>query len=230
MGMKNSLHWILLGLLLHTLPAWSSPQQSHAEISTAVEAFVRSQTLAMPGKVDIKVDEIDRRVKLPACPELEVFLPPGGKLLGKSTVGVRCAETNKWTLFVPVHVKISATLLIANKPLLQGQLVRAEDLAGQNGELAQAAMLTDPTEAIGKVLKYSVGAGQILKRDMLRAPFAVTEGQTVKLQIEGEGYTIHANGQALNTVAEGENVRIRTSSGQVVNGMARAEGIVEVYP
>lgn len=230
MGMKNLLSWTSLGLLLHTLPAWAVPQQSHTEIIAAIEAFVRSETLAMPGKVDIKVDEIDRRVKLPVCPALEAFLPPGGKLLGNSTVGVRCTGINKWMLFVPVHVKISTALLIANKPLGQGQVICAEDLASQSGELAQAAMLTDPMEAIGKVLKVSLGAGQVLKRDMLRMAYAVKEGQMVQLQIEGEGFTIRADGQALSNVAEGESVRVRTSSGQVVNGLARAEGIVEVHP
>lgn len=233
--MKKVMFWTLLCLLHYALPAWAlpalaEPQQSHTEIVAAIENFVRAQTIAMPGKVDIRVGEIDRRIKLPACQELETFLPPGGKLIGNSTVGARCSVGSKWTIFVPVRVKISSTLLIANKPLLQGQEVRAEDLASQSGELVQASMLTDPAEAIGKVLKYSVGAGQVLKKEMLRIPFAIKEGQAVQLQVEGEGYIIKASGLALNNSAEGESARVRTTSGQVVNGVARAAGIVEVAP
>lgn len=220
-------------LWLAALPAHagvpSGAQQSHAEIREAAAAFVREQTSSLPGQVAIKVGEIDRRIVLPACPALETFLPPGGQLLGNSTVGVRCPGGKKgWTLFVPVHVSVTANLLVANKPLQLGQVLRAEDIASQSGELAQVGLLTDPVQAVGKVLKYNIGAGQILKQDMLRAPYAVTQGQTVQLQIGGKGFSIRSEGQALNNAAEGQAVQIRTSSGQMVSGVARSGGIVEV--
>ena len=90
--MKNILQWTLLGALLCTMSAWAVPQQSHAEIHTTITAFVHEQTLTLPGQVTITVNEIDRRISLPACPALEAFLPPGGRLLGNSTVGIRCTS------------------------------------------------------------------------------------------------------------------------------------------
>lgn len=229
--MRNLYSTFLPFLLLFSLPAWAGAQQNRAEISAAVETFVRAQTSALPGQVTVKVGEIDRRIALSACPKLEAFLPPGGRLFGNSTVGVRCPDGKKtWKLFVPVHVTVTANLLIANKPLQQGQVLRAEDLASQGGELAQAGILTDPVQAVGKILKYSIGAGQVLKQDMLRAPYAVTQGQTVQLQAEGTGFRIHSEGHALNNAAEGQTVRIRLSSDQVVSGTARSDGTVEVRP
>ena len=162
MGMKNFFSPLLPGLLLLALPAWASAHQNHAEIRSAVEAFVRTQTSALPGQVTVKVGEIDRRIALPVCPELEAFLPAGGQLLGNGTVGVRCPADNKaWKLFVPVRVTVIASLLIANRPLQQGQVLHAEDLTSQSGELAQTGTLTDPVQAVGKILKYSIGAGQV---------------------------------------------------------------------
>lgn len=229
--MKNFYSRLLPILLLLALPAWAGAQQNHAEIRAAIEVFVRTQTSALPGQVTVKVGEIDRRIALPVCPELEAFLPPGGQLLGNGTVGVRCPAGKKtWKLFVPVRVTVTANLLIANKPLQHGQVLRAEDLASQGGELAQTGILTDPVQAVGKILKYSIGAGQVLKQDMLRAPYAVTQGQTVQLQAEGTGFKIHAAGHALNNAAEGQAVRVRTSSDQVVSGTARSDGTVEVRP
>jgi len=234
--MRNTLFFALLCLLLHGLPARAATQQSraaqqqsHAEIRATVDTFVRTQTLTLPGEATITVDEIDRRTALPACPTLEAFLPPGGQLLGNSSVGVRCTGANTWTLFVPVHVKVTASLLITSRPLQQGQVLRTEDIASQRGELTHAGMLTDPEQAIGKVLKFGIGAGQLLKQDMLRAPYAVTQGQKVQLQAEGPGFKIHAEGQALGNASEGQSVQIRTSSGQVVSGIARAGGMVEVH-
>lgn len=234
-GMKKFLCWALFGLLLPGLPVQAAGQQkrmaahqSHADIRAAVENFVRAQTLTSPGRISIRVGEIDRRVVLPACTTLETFLPPGGKLLGNSTVGVRCAGAAPWKLFVTVQVKVSANLLVTSRPLQLGHVLRAEDISGRNGELSSAGMLTDPAQAIGKVLKFGIGAGQVLKQDMLRAPYVVTQGQTVQLQVEEQGFRVRAEGQALNNAAEGENVQIKTASGRVVTGIAREGGLIEV--
>ncbi len=236
-GMKRHVFWIFLGLLLYDPSVQAAvqqnraaQQQSHAEIRAAAETFVHAQTHTLPGQVTIKVSEIDRRIALPACPALEAFLPPGGQLLGNSSVGVRCTGPKPWTMFVPVQVKVSASLLIASRPLQQGHVLQDEDIASQSGELTHAGILTNPAQAVGKVLKFGVGAGQVLKQDMLRAPYAVTQGQTVQLHVEGEGFMIHSEGQALGNAAEGQSVQIRTSSGQVVSGVAKSGGMVEVRP
>lgn len=228
----KSFHPLLLPiLLLSALPAWAGIPQNHAEIRAAVETFVRAQTSALPGQVAVKVGEIDRRIALPVCPKLEAFLPPGGQLLGNSTVGVRCPAGKKgWKLFVPVHVTVTANLLIANKPLQQGQVLQAGDIASQSGELAQTGILTDPELAVGKTLKYNIAAGQVLKQDMLRAPYAIKQGQTVQILAEGAGFRVRSEGRALNNAAEGQPVRVRTSSEQVVSGTARQGGVVEIRP
>ena len=227
---RSLLSAILLLALSAQAVAQAVAQQSHAEIHDAIAAFVRAQTRTLPGQVAIKVDEIDRRIARPACPMLETFLPPGSQLLGNSMVGVRCPGKKGWILFVPVHVKVSVDMLIANKPLQQGQVLHAEDLSSQNGELTQASILIDPAQAIGKVLKYGVGAGQVLRRDMLRAPYAVTQGQVVQLQVEGAGFSVRSEGHALSNAAEGQAVQVKTTSGHVVSGTARPGGIVEIRP
>lgn len=221
-------------LLLAFLPAWadvlSGAQQGHAEIHEVALAFVRTQTASLPGHVTIKVDDVDRRVMRPACPALEAFLPSGSQLLGNSMVGVRCPGKKGWTLFMPVHVKVSVGMLIASRPIPQGQALRAEDISGQEGELTQMGILTDPAQAIGKVLKYGVGAGQVLKQDMLRLPYAVKQGQAVQLQVDGAGFSIRSGGVALSNAAEGQDVQVKTASGQVVSGKVLSDGVVGVRP
>ncbi len=228
--MKNFRSLLSAILLLIALPAQADAQQSHAAILEAVTAFVRAQTHDLPGKVNFKVDEIDPRSVRSACPSLEVFLPSGSQLLGNSMVGVRCPDKKGWALFVPVHVTVSVDMLITNKPLTQGHMLQTEDISSQNAEMTQTGILTNPSQAIGKVLKNGVGAGQVLRQDMLRAPYAITQGQTVQLQVEGTGFNIRSEGQALSNAEEGQSVKVKTPSGQVVSGAARPGGIVEIRP
>jgi flagella basal body P-ring formation protein FlgA len=228
--LSSLLSIILLFALPVKIRAQTDVQQSHAEIHDVVVAFLHTQTHTLPGQVTLKVEEIDRRIVRSACPTLEAFLPAGAPILGNSTVGVRCPVKNGWTLFVPVQITVSVDMLITSKPLAQGHVLQAEDLSRQKGELTQLGILTDPAEAIGKVLKNGIGAGQILRQDILRAPYAVIQGENVQLQVTATGLTIHSEGSALNSAAEGEAVQVKTSSGQVISGTARQGGIVEIRP
>jgi flagella basal body P-ring formation protein FlgA len=223
---------LIFFLLLLPLQTSAQPdlQQSHAEIHEAVTNFMREQTLTLPGTVTLKVNEVDTRVVRPVCPTLETFLPPGTQLIGNSQVGVRCPGKKGWTLFVPVQVTVSADILITNKPFSQGHVLQADDISHQKSELTQTGMLTDPSQAIGKVLVTGVGTGQVIKREMLRDPWVVMQGQTVKLQVDGTGFSIRSEGQALHNAAEGQAVQVKTASGQIVSGIARQGGLVAIRP
>lgn len=227
--MQNLLLSLLTLICLGSPSAGAATTQSHSVIRDTVAAFVRAQTQAVPGKVTIQVAEIDRRTVLPACSALEAFLPPGAQLNGNSSVGVRCNGKQSWSLFVQVNVKISVSMLTANKTLQQGQIVRAEDLGSLSSESLQAGTMTDPAQAIGKVMKYGIGAGQILRHDMLRASYTVKQGQTVQLHVLGAGFSVSAEGIALNNAAEGETTSARTASGQIVSGIVKS-GAIAVSP
>ena len=80
---------------------------NHSQISKIVVAFVQHQTASLPGKVTYQIEEIDPRIKLSACAHMEAFLPNGNQLIGKTSVGVRCNETNGWSILIPVQIKIT---------------------------------------------------------------------------------------------------------------------------
>ena len=71
-------------------------------------------------------------------------------------------------------------------------------------------------------------AGQALRGDLLVAPWAVQQGQTVRTVARGPGFSVSSEGRALNNAADGQLVQVRTPSGQTVSGVARANGVVEI--
>ena len=243
-------------LLLHSAAAGAEPArdaparndpsatpQDHAQIRNIVAGFVQQQTAALPGKVTYQVDEIDRRIILPKCAELEAFLPSGSQLIGKTSVGVRCnppsrkeesndrsARTNGWSIFVPVQIRLSLNLLTSARQLPLGHTLQEQDLASQSTESSPSGVFTDPRQVVGKVLRYSISAGQVLREDMLRPPYIVTQGQVVPLAVQGNGFSIRSEGVALNNAGEGQSVQIRVGSGRVISGVARAGGVVEIAP
>lgn len=208
----------------------AATQIDHTILSATAAAFVRQQTAALPGKIDFSVDQIDNRIALRPCRNIEAFLPAGSKLIGRVAIGVRCAEPGGWSIFVPVQIKITLDLLVSARAMTTGQIIHAEDLTRQKTEMTQNTGMTDANLAIGKVLTYSISAGYVLRENMLRAPYSVKQGQSVKLYATGGGFSLSNTGVALNNASEGESVQIRTASGRVVSGNAGTDGIVLIKP
>jgi len=226
--MRNFL--LIACLFLHSAAATAAAQQDHAVLKKTAEAFVQQQTAELPGKVAYTVGEIDRRIALRACGQIEAFLPSGSQLIGRVSIGVRCVEANGWSIFIPVQIRISRDLIISARPLTMWQVMREEDIARQTTEITQADGITDEKQVIGKVLLYSLAAGSVLRENMLRAPYSVKQGQSVQLSVQGQGFSISSSGVALNNAAKGEPVQIRTSTGRVISGVAGTEGIVIISP
>jgi flagella basal body P-ring formation protein FlgA len=199
-------------------------------IHKTVDHFVQQNTAELPGQVTSTVGAIDPRLQLPSCDAPEAFLPAGGRLWGNSTVGVRCQGATPWTIYVPVSIRIMAQTAVATRPLSAGQTVTPADVAMQSSDLSQlpSGVIMDTALAVGKTVIYSVSTGQAFRHDMLRAPKVIQQGQTVKLTAKGDGFQVTSEGKALANATLGQVVSVRTQSGEVISGIAKQNGEVEV--
>lgn len=221
---------LLSWLFLQCTIANAAPGQDHEAIKATVATFVQQQTAGLPGKVAFNVSDIDQRIVLPACSKVEAFLPPGSQLTGRVAIGVRCAEPKGWHIYVPVQIRITRALLISARPLALGQIIHTPDISWQTTETTENVGITDISLAVGKVLRYSISAGNILRADMLRDPYSVKQGQSVRLSVQGSHFVLSSSGVALNNASEGEAVQIRTTTGRVISGIASEEGVVQINP
>ncbi len=219
---------LLLALLLPALAVHA--RQEPAEVKRVVEEFLRVQTRGLPGKASYSVGAIDPNNQLAPCPALEAFLPAGSRAWGRSNVGVRCQVEGGWSIFVPVQVQVVGDYFVAARPLARGQVVAPGDLARRSGDLAElpAGIVTEEAQAVGKTANVGLQAGQALRSDLLREPAAVLQGQGVKVVSKGRGFQVATEGKALSNAAAGQVVQVRTASGQVLSGIARPGGVVEV--
>lgn len=218
-------------LLAASFPALADRQwQNLDDIRSGATQFVLQQTTAQPGSVTVTAGTLDPRLRFPACPAMEFFVPAGSRLWGNSNVGVRCPAPSTWTMYVPVNVKITANIVLAARPLQAGQKLSEADILTKSDDITQFAsgVITDPGQALGKTVSLGVAAGYPLRIDMLRAPNVIQQGQNVKIVAQGQGFQVNAEGKALANAAAGQIVPVRTPSGRVLKGTAREGGIVEV--
>lgn len=205
-------------------------KQNLAIIKAKIVEFLETQAIGYPGKVSVHAGAIDPNLRLAQCPDMQVFLPSGSRAWGKTSVGVRCGAPSAWTIYVQATVNVIAQYLVAAKPLAQGTVVSNDDVLFESGDLSQlpAGVFTDAAQAIGRTANISMTAGTVLRQEMLKMPLAVQRGQTVIVTSVGKGFTVSAEGQAMANANEGQVVQVKVSSGQVITGVARSGGHVDV--
>jgi flagella basal body P-ring formation protein FlgA len=161
---------------------------------------------------------------------LEPSLSPGSRAWGNTTVAVRCAAPSSWTVYVRATVKVIADYVVSAKPLTQGHVLTPADLTTRSGDLSQLppGIVTNLDQAFGRTITAGLASGSPLRQDMLRAQPVVIQNQSVKLVSSGRGFSVSAEGRALNNAEEGQLVQVRSASGSLVSGIARTGAIVEV--
>jgi flagellar basal body P-ring formation protein FlgA len=204
-------------------------QQDGETIRATALAFLQQQTAGLPGKITITVAPAFPR-GLAACTALEPFMPVGARLWGRTSVGVRCAGARPWTLYLQAHISLQATYYTAARQIAPGETLSAADLVAREGDLATLpqTVITDPSQAVGAVALVRIGAGLPLRQDTIRGTTSVTAGQTVRVVAAGEGFSISAEGSAMNNATPGQQVRVRTTNGQIVTGVVKDGSTVEI--
>ncbi len=227
---KSFPHGIALAAFATFAISGALAQQPPAPVQRVVESLLQRESASLPGNAVITVTPLDAANQLPPCAALDAFLPAGTRAWGQISVGVRCSAPVNWTVYVTARVAVMTQYLVIAQPISAGQIIGPNDIASTHGDLAMqpAGTMTDAAQAVGQRARYAVASGQTLRADMLRLPHAVRQGSNVKIVGIGSGFQVTNEGRALNNAAEGEEVRVKLRTGQVVTGTARGGGIVEI--
>lgn len=205
-------------------------KQDLSVLKHKIVSFLTTQSAGYSGDIKVTAGAIDPNLKLAACIQPEVFLPPGSRAWGKTSVGIQCDAPARWKIYVRANVSIKGHYLLTAHPLPQGHTITKQDLTIAEGDLTRlpAGIFIEASQIVGQTVRSPMMAGSVLRQNMLKQALAVQQGQTVLLTTVGVGFTINAEGKALKNASLGQVVQVKVRSGQVVSGIARRNGKVEV--
>jgi flagella basal body P-ring formation protein FlgA len=220
-----------MSALAQSTAASGPARQNLFALQKIAEKFIQVQTTGLSSTINISIEPVDANLNLPACTEPQAFLPNGGRLMGKTTVGVKCTAPSAWTIYVRATVQVMAEYIAARNPLAQGQTIGPGDIVKMKGDLANlpSGIITEESQAIGRIANMSLTAGAPLRQDALRSNRVVQQGQAVRIVSMGTGFQITTEGRAMTNASEGQMAQAKTASGQVISGTARAGGIIEIH-
>ena len=236
MNIKPTLLILLSTILIShsNISQAGNDRQSHSSIVEAAEQFLSSQnSLKQYSKKTIKIGHIDPRLSLAKCQEsLDTYLAPGAKVIGKTTVGVRCNAPKPWALYVPVTVNVYQHIYQTATHLPKGHVIGEADIESVEHDLSQLhrGYFTDKSKIIGQQTRRHLNQSKVLTPSSIKPALLVKRGERVALQAKSKAYTVKMNGTAMMDGAKGEKIRVKNlSSERIIEGIVTQNGVVTIY-
>ncbi len=133
----------------------------------------------------------------------------------------------RWLILLLLPTAAQADSVVATRQITAGALVTARDVALVDMPIPDA--LGALADAIGQTARVTVYAGRALRPSDLGPAMIVKRNQNVALLYTTGTLAIHAEGRALGTGTEGDEIRVlNTGSKTTITGRIMADGTIEV--
>lgn len=187
------------------------------------DAVAMSQpTGATALRLDVKVGNLDSRLKLAPCGNVEPYLPPGSRLWGRTRVGLRCIDgVSRWNVSLPVTVNAYGNAWVIKGAVASGAALTEDDVveAEVNWAEESSPVLRDRTLWVGQIATRQLMTGQTLRQGMVKPAQVFQAGAQVRVLAQGAGFQISADAQALSAGVVGQVARVRMENGRVSSGV-----------
>jgi flagella basal body P-ring formation protein FlgA len=232
-GMRMSMssrHRTLLSLACAALVAVAALDARASDMAERVRLLLDERLAGTAGEIEVSVGDPDPRLRLAPCARMEPFVPSGARLLGRTSLGVRCTEGANWVVYVPVQIRLFVDAWVAARPIPRGVTIGPDDVRLDRVDVAPLNGNAVPPDVplIGRTALRAVAPGEPLRRDALRSPPVVQPGDAVQVMAVGTGFAAQSPGKALTAAADGQTAQVALPGGKVLSGIARPGGIVEV--
>ncbi len=182
------------------------------------------------GRVVVTVTPPDERLRLPACAAPLAEIPEGQRLWGWTQVRVRCPGEGGWSVSVRTRVQIMVPAIVTRRAVQAGHILEAADIHSGEVDLTglQRPALREAAQAIGKVVRVGLAAGQAVGAEHLKLPVVVRRGASLEVTATVGQVSVTSAGTAMQDGAVGELIRVKVPGGRTVQGLVTGEGRVSV--
>jgi flagella basal body P-ring formation protein FlgA len=177
---------VLFGLLGVAAPVGAEAGAAlDASLLDDVRALALGKAAESGGsRVEVTIGQLDPRLHLAPCQNIEPYLPPGVRLWGKARIGLRCKTgPTPWNVYLPVTVKVFGRALVVPAGAAAGSVLAEADLAEAEVDLAEefTPALVDPRLAVGRTLAQNLRPGQTLRQTHIKSRQWFVAGETVRV-------------------------------------------------
>lgn len=220
-----------LGVMILTAAAYADTLQPLDSIEQAAYIYALQKAQASYDNPQVIVDSLDSRLRLQKCGVgLDTFTSNSNNGANQ-TVGVQCDRPVKWTVYVPVRVKVMEPVVVAARPLSANHVLTAQDLkiADMDINSLHQSYHKSINKVVGMQLKYPLSVGMVIQPSSVKRQKIVKRGDQITLVAKAGAMEVRMSGVAMADASLGQRVRVKnSSSSRVVEGVVDAPGVVMV--
>ncbi|MBT0569545.1 flagellar basal body P-ring formation protein FlgA [Curvibacter sp. CHRR-16] len=171
-------------------------------------------------RMEVLVAPLDTRLQLPACAQVEAYLPVGTRLWGRSRVGLRCTDgVARWNVTAATQVKAFGPAWVVRNGIRGGSTVSDDDVVQAEVDWAEepTAVLQDRNAWRGQVATRMLNAGQALRQGMVKASEVFQAGTPLRVIAQGDGFQVSGEALAVSSGVVGQMAKIKFDNGRVVS-------------
>ncbi len=196
--------------------------------SDMAESWLRKALPAQQGaetatlRMEVIVGNLDSRLRLAPCGNVEPYLPVGMRLWGKTQVGLRCVDgVSRWNVMLPVTVNAFGPAWVVKGQVPAGAVLSVSDVVSSEVNWAEDTnpVLRDRGAWEGLVATRPLTTGQPLRQGMVRPAQVFQAGAPVRVVAQGAGFQVSSDAQAISAGVVGQIARVRMENGRISTGL-----------
>ncbi len=211
--------------------SFAVPLQSSQSIKTAVRQFIVSGFSAET-EYEIKLGNLDSRIQLPQCSTpLEVFSHGHSIKPGRNTLGVKCNDLKKWTIYTSALLKIFKKVIVLTQPIRRGEIFDEKFIQFENRDIStlRSGFIVDPQTIINQQATRNLRLGAVITQSNFSQPKLIKRGEKVVIKVSSKNLNISMTGIALMDGIKGQNIRVKNiKSKQIVRATVIQPRLVAV--
>ncbi|HEY8905308.1 MAG TPA: flagellar biosynthesis protein FlgA, partial [Rhodoferax sp.] len=107
----------------------------------------------LPLRMEVEVGQLDRRLTLAPCQQVQPYLPPNVRLWGRARLGLRCVQGPiKWNVFLPITIKAWGPAWVIKSQVTPGTTLEATDAMAKEVDWAEdySPIVANQEDWVGK--------------------------------------------------------------------------------
>ncbi len=180
--------------------------------------------------IEVKLDDKDIRLDNKECPAPLFTKQTNQKVWGKTLLKIHCLGADQSPFYVYAYFNVWAPVLVAKEPLQNAQTITPNQLEYRTINLIdlKQGWINQFNQLNDKKTRQPISPGTALYPGLFIDKPLLDHGDSVKVIIKGDGFHVVSMATALEEGSQGDIVKIKTSKGEILHGVAVSELTVEV--
>jgi flagella basal body P-ring formation protein FlgA len=195
-----------------------------------LHTLVAPDSLPKDATVQVSLVKQDERIGTPACPEALFSNTTNNRLWGRTFLKVQCIGGESSGFFVGVDFDVFAPVLVIKKTISIGQALEPDDVEFTTTNIAQLPQgwINNMAHINNKTATRTLTPGLVLRQDYMKGTPLIRRGDTVRVTMKGQGFSIGGSAQAVEAAEQGQSIKVKTSQGKILTGIATEPSLVEL--